>query len=98
MIFCFVSYTAVHFKMDPMNKEIIDIYVMDSGPGFDEELQKEKRMTLSNLNAITLEKNMRLKELQIGLALSEKIVGRLGPYEHIKIDRNILKVQIFRDY
>jgi len=35
---------------------------------------------------------MKQKDLQIGLALSEKIVGRLGPYEHIKSDRNIIKV------
>lgn len=39
-----------------------------------------------------------MKELKIGLAVSEKLVGRLGPYERVIISKCIVAFSIYRDY
>lgn len=43
------------------------------------------------MNIISLEKNIGIKDLRIGLPISEKIVGKLGPFEKIRIDKNSVK-------
>lgn len=92
------GYTAINFKLNSSNKEIIDVCILDSGPGIDKEKYEETKVILENMNAMILSKNSNLKELKVGLALSEKIVGKLGPYQYIKIDGNVVKFQIFKDY
>lgn len=79
------------FKLNSENDEIIEIAISDTGPGFSEENSHVDKMVLTNLNFIGLERNLTLKDIRVGLCISEKIVGKLGPYEKIIVKKNTVR-------
>lgn len=43
---------------------------MDTGPGLDKNFSLNDQIVLSNLNIMTLEKNLSVKDLKLGIPLS----------------------------
>ncbi|KAL4459493.1 hypothetical protein ABPG74_018106 [Tetrahymena malaccensis] len=92
------GYTAVHFKLNPQDIQLIDISIIDTGPGFDNNYNLNEQILIQHLNVMTLGRNLKVKELKVGIPISQKIIGKLGPYESIKFEKNVVKFQIYKDY
>ncbi|KAL4504131.1 hypothetical protein ABPG72_020969 [Tetrahymena utriculariae] len=92
------GYTAIHFKLSPLDNQLIDISIIDTGPGFDSNYNLNEQILIQHLNVMTLGRNLKVKELKVGIPISQKIIGKLGPYEIIKFEKNVVKFQIYKDY
>ncbi|EAR95983.2 ATPase, histidine kinase-, DNA gyrase B (macronuclear) [Tetrahymena thermophila SB210] len=92
------GYTAVHFKLNPLDNQLIDISIIDTGPGFDNNYNISEQILIQHLNVMTLGRNLKVKELKVGIPISQKIIGKLGPYEKIQFEKNVVRFQIYKDY
>jgi len=77
--------------MNKLNEEVIDISILDTGPGIDEEEDLHDKIELKCLNQAALEKNSLVKDLRVGIPVSLKIVGKIGPFEKLIIEGNVVK-------